>query len=81
VSQAGAARPVPPSDGIAEPRIAARDWERIERDLDGQGFAVIDRLLTPDACEAVTALYGDDGLFRKHVIMATTNISPIRYPL
>jgi uncharacterized protein len=70
MSQAGAARPIPPSDGTAEPRIAAGDWERIERDLDGRGFALIDRLLTPDACEALAALYGDDGLFRKHVIMA-----------
>jgi uncharacterized protein len=69
MSQARAARPIAPSDG-AEPRIAAGDWERIERDLDGRGFAVIDRLLTPDTCEALSGLYGDDGLFRKHVIMA-----------
>jgi uncharacterized protein len=70
MSQAGAARPIPPSADGAAPRIAAGDWERIERDLDDRGFAVIDRLLAPKECEALAALYGDDGLFRKHVIMA-----------
>ncbi len=70
MSQAGVARPSPPSADGAAPRIAAGDWERIGRDLDGRGFAVIDRLLATKACEALAALYGDDGLFRKHVIMA-----------
>jgi len=70
VSQARAARLIAPSGDTAELRITAGDWERIERDLDGRGFAVIERLLAPDACEALAALYGDDGLFRKHVIMA-----------
>ena len=70
MSQARAARPIAPICDGAEPRIAAGDWERIERDLDGRGFAVIDRLLAPEECEALAGLYGDDGLFRKHVIMA-----------
>jgi uncharacterized protein len=70
MSQASAARPIPPSAEGAAPRIAAGDWERIERDLDDRGFAVIDRLLATKECEALAALYGDDGLFRKHVIMA-----------
>jgi hypothetical protein len=70
MSQTSAARPIPPSADGAAPRIVAGDWERIERDLDGQGFAVIDRLLAPKECEALAALYGDDRLFRKHVIMA-----------
>jgi len=70
MSQAGAARPIAPSGDTAEPRIAAGDGERIEGDLDMQGFGVIERLLAPDACEGLAALYGDDGLFRKHVIMA-----------
>jgi hypothetical protein len=70
MSQVRAARPVPPSGDTAELRIAAGDWERIEGDLDAQGFAVIERLLAPDACEGLAALYGEDGLFRKHVIMA-----------
>jgi hypothetical protein len=50
-------------------RIAALDWGRIGSDLDGQGWAVVP-LLTPDECAALAALYGDDGRFRKQVIMA-----------
>jgi hypothetical protein len=70
MSQARAAHHIAPSGEGLEPRIAAGDWQRIERDLDAEGFAVIERLLAPDACGALAALYGDDALFRKHVIMA-----------
>ncbi|HET9272794.1 MAG TPA: 2OG-Fe(II) oxygenase [Methyloceanibacter sp.] len=45
-------------------------WERLEADLDGQGFAVIEKLLDPASCRSVTGLYADNALFRKHVIMA-----------
>jgi hypothetical protein len=45
-------------------------WERLEADLDDHGFAVIEKLLDPASCRSVTALYADDALFRKHVIMA-----------
>jgi hypothetical protein len=45
-------------------------WERLEADLDGHGFAVIEKLLDPASCRSFTALYADDTLFRKHVIMA-----------
>jgi hypothetical protein len=70
MSQARAARSIAPSGDTAELRIAAGDRERIEGDLDAQGFAVVERLLAPNACEGLAALFGDDGLFRKHVIMA-----------
>jgi uncharacterized protein len=70
MSQAPAARYISPSGDGREPRIAAGNWQRIERDLNGQGFAMIDRLLTPEECAGLAALFGDDGLFRKHVIMA-----------
>ncbi|HEU5296537.1 MAG TPA: hypothetical protein VFU71_17285, partial [Burkholderiaceae bacterium] len=32
-------------------RVAAADWARVASDLDGQGAAVIERLLTPAECE------------------------------
>jgi uncharacterized protein len=70
VSEAGATRAIAPLGDGAEPRIAAVDWERMERDLDGEGFAVIGGLLAAEDCEAMAGLYGDDDLFRKHVIMA-----------
>jgi hypothetical protein len=46
------------------------DWERIEADLDSSGHAVIPGLLGADACTETAALFPDDALFRKRVIMA-----------
>lgn len=52
-------------------RIDALDWQRMARDLDATGSAVVPSLLTPDACDAVAALYdGDDACFRSRVVMA-----------
>jgi len=52
-------------------RIDALDWPRVARDLDAAGNAVIPSLLTPDACDALAALYdGDDARFRSRVVMA-----------
>ena len=46
------------------------DWSRIGRDLDDQGAAVIERLLPPEACTALAALYAEPRHFRSHVVMA-----------
>lgn len=45
------------------------DWSAVGRDLDAQGFAVIPRLLDPEACARLSAAYEEDGLFRKTVVM------------
>ncbi|WGS18423.1 MULTISPECIES: 2OG-Fe(II) oxygenase [unclassified Bradyrhizobium] len=50
-------------------RVDALDWDRITADLDGQGCAVLPSLLTPQECDAIAALYPDDGLFRSKVVM------------
>ena len=55
---------------MIEERIAGADWERIASDLDGRGHAVIERLLSPDDCDALVALYADDARFRSRVVMA-----------
>ena len=47
------------------------DWERVSRDLDAQGNAVIEKLLTERQCAAVKALYGKDDIFRKRIVMAS----------
>jgi hypothetical protein len=54
-------------------RVAARvktlDWERVSQDLDAQGSAMIQRLLSPNECEAVAGLYPKDDIFRSRVVM------------
>jgi hypothetical protein len=46
------------------------DWERVSRDLDAYGSAVIERLFSPDQCEATAGLYLKDEIFRSRVVMA-----------
>ena len=50
-------------------RIGGLDWDQITTDLDGQGCAVLGGLLTPEECDAIAALYPDDGRFRSKVVM------------
>jgi uncharacterized protein len=59
---------VPTSD--ASSRVDAIDWAQIERELDGQGCAVLKGLLSSDECRALAALYPDDAHFRSRVVMA-----------
>ncbi|WP_223645048.1 2OG-Fe(II) oxygenase [Corallococcus sp. EGB] len=46
------------------------DWEATGRDLDARGCAVLERLLTPDECEALALLYDMEDAFRSRVVMA-----------
>ena len=64
-----AARKSDPSKNVAE-QIKALDWTRVSQDLDSQGSAVIERLLSPDECQALRALYPKDDIFRGRVVMA-----------
>src|SRR5215217_644333 len=50
-------------------RVHAIDWQRVSQDLDEQGSAVIERLLSPSECQAIAALYTEEGIFRSQVIM------------
>ena len=58
-----------PSSGAAA-RVDTIDWERVERELDAQGCAVLKQLLAPDECSALAALYPDDAHFRSRVVMS-----------
>ncbi len=51
-------------------RIAALDWAGVAASLDGEGWAVLPRLLSPRECDEAAAQYGDEALFRSHVHMA-----------
>src|SRR5580700_38302 len=51
-------------------RIDAYDWNAIGNDLDGFGCAILPRLLSPDECDDIAALYPHEEHFRSHIIMA-----------
>ncbi len=60
--------PSPLSKTLAE-RVGTFDWQLVSQDLDAQGSATIERLLSPDECQALAALYAEDDIFRSHVVM------------
>jgi uncharacterized protein len=51
-------------------RVQSLAWERVSQDLDTQGCALIEGLLTRKECESLAGLYPVDGLFRSRVVMA-----------
>jgi uncharacterized protein len=56
-----------PSDMAA--RVDAIDWTQASGDLDAQGCAVLNGLLSADECRALAALYPDDNHFRSRIVM------------
>jgi uncharacterized protein len=59
---------ITPAKDIAG-RVKALDWERVSKDLDAQGCAMIEGLITPEECNALAGLYPVDGIFRSRVVM------------
>ena len=59
--------PVPSSDIAA--RVDAIDWAQASHDLDAQGCAVLNGLLSAEECRALAATYPDDAQFRSRVVM------------
>jgi len=51
-------------------RIQSVDRDRLARDLDGNGAAVLEHLLSPQGCRALAELYSNDEFFRSRVVMA-----------
>lgn len=51
-------------------RVAVIDTARLTEDLDAQGWARIESLLTDDECDGMAAMYERDALFRSRVVMA-----------
>ena len=67
-------------------RIDRLDWPRIESDLDARGNALVERLIEPERCAELAALYADDSRFRSRVVMARHGFGSgeyryFRYPL
>lgn len=50
-------------------RVDGFDWQRIVRDLDHQGNAVVEQILSPEECRAIAGLYSNDDVFRSRVVM------------
>ena len=51
-------------------RLRNYDWQGAAHDLDARGWALLQRVLTAEECEALAALYEGDGHFRSHIVMA-----------
>src|SRR5262249_61869030 len=53
----------------AAAKVTTLDWERLSQDLDAQGSAVIETILSPEECQALAGLYIKDDIFRSRVVM------------
>ena len=51
-------------------RIETLDWRNIAAQLEADGYAVIESLLSASDCESLAAIYSEDAKFRSHIIMA-----------
>ena len=70
----------------AATRVDAYDWPNIGTELDTFGCAVIEKLLSPEECAEIAALYPQEAHFRSHVVMARHGFGKgeyryFRYPL
>ena len=54
----------------AKARVAAYNWRMLAGELDGHGCAVLTKLLSPEECGNIAALYSDESHFRSHINMA-----------
>ena len=50
-------------------RVSAIAWEHVLQELDAQGNAKLDRILTADECRELSSLYEKDDSFRSTVVM------------
>jgi hypothetical protein len=62
------------------------DWNRVSQDLDAQGCATIEGLLSPDECQDTASLYAKDDVFRSQIVMSRHGFGRgeykyFRYPL
>ena len=72
-------------DAEATDPIAAADWAAVAAALDEQGYATLP-LLSAEECRALSALYDDDELFRRRIVMqrhayGSGEYKYFRYPL
>lgn len=51
-------------------RAGAIAWQQVSHDLDAQGHATVERLLTTEECRRLASMYSCDDLFRSRVAMS-----------
>ena len=56
-------------DATLRSRVDALDWPRVANDLDAQGNAVFQGLLSAPECAALVSHYDEDARFRRRVVM------------
>src|SRR5262245_57156595 len=57
------------SEKSAAAKVRKYDWERVSQELDAQGSAVIEAILSPEECRALAGLYMQEDIFRSRVVM------------
>ena len=67
VAKETAASSIPFEGALA--RVSAFDWQRIGKQLDEQGSALLQGVLSPEECDALAALYPEESIFRSRVVM------------
>jgi uncharacterized protein len=67
-TQVKEAQAITPAKDVAC-RMQTLDWERLPKDLDARGYTMIEGLLARQECNALAALYPQDGLFCSRVVM------------
>jgi len=50
--------------------VDALDWQALAASLDGEGYATVRALVSPDECESLRTIYDDRSRFRSRVLMA-----------
>ncbi|MBB5062071.1 2OG-Fe(II) oxygenase [Granulicella mallensis] len=50
-------------------RVNALDWRQVGKDLDEQGSALLQGVLSADECKAIASLYPEESIFRSRVVM------------
>jgi hypothetical protein len=57
-----------PANSVAE-RVRAFDWAGVSTNLDAQGNAMLQRIVSPGECASLAGLYADEDRFRSRVVM------------
>ena len=74
------------SQGTIPERVQGYDWDRLSQNLDLQGHAVAERLLSREECREIAEFYPNEDLFRSRVVMSRHGFGRgeykyFRYPL